>query len=280
MSCQAPLFASPSALPKSALSLVPNSRRTSAGRHGAARPKLKSNRVSSRRERRVSRLYFSTGLARWFKIGKHVRSAGVKASATPGMRHRLALGLQLEADRGSIESLNRVHDCHYVPGGSKGLDSAIVLRLAAQLDEAHEQSSKWALEATHTRRHTLEPTSLVRDFGRIAATVGVSDQRSGKRDVAEIVQDELRSQRTASEALQNASTSPPASCVLSGALDLKAWPGALITAIGPALAAAVASPLPETPVAPAGPWAQVASMGLPSKRQLDDLRCFGELNWA
>jgi hypothetical protein len=196
------------------------------------------------------------------------------------MRHRLALGLQLEADRGSIESLNRVHDCHYVPGGSKGLDSAIVLRLAAQLDEAHEQSSKWALEATHTRRHTLEPTSLVRDFGRIAATVGVSDQRSGKRDVAEIVQDELRSQRRASEALQNASTSPPASCVLSGALDLKAWPGALITAIGPALAAAVASPLPATPVAPAGPWAQVASMGLPSKRQLDDLRCFGELNWA
>jgi hypothetical protein len=228
----------------------------------------------------VSRLYFSTGLARWFKIGKRVRSAGVKAAATC---HRLALGLQLEADRGCIESLNRVHDCHYVPRGSKGLDSAIVLRLAAQLDEAHEQSSKRALEATHTRRHTLEPTSLVRDFGRMAATVGVSDQRSGKPDVAEIVQDELRcyelrSQRNASEALQNASTSPPASCVLGGAVDLKAWPGTLITAIGPTLAAA--SPLPETPVAPAGPWAQVASMGLPSKRQLDDLRCFGELNWA
>lgn len=277
MSCQAPLFASPSALQKRPVSMVPNSRRTSAGRHGAARSKLKSNCASSRPERRVSRLYFSTGLARWFKIGKQVRSAGAKAAATC---HRLALGLQLEADRGCIESLNRVHDCHYVPGGSKGLDSAIVLRLAAQLDEAHEQSSKRALEATHTRRHTLEPTSLVRDFGRIAATVGVSDQRSGKRDVAEIVQDELRSQRSASEALQNASTSPPASCVLSGALDLKAWPGTLITAIGPALAAAVASPLPETPVAPAGPWAQVASMGLPSKRQLDDLRCFGELNWA
>ena len=201
-----------------------------------------------------------------------------KASATPGMRHRLTLGLQLEADRGSIDSLNRVHDCHYVPGRSKGLDSAIVLRLAAQLDEAHEQRSKRALEAIHTRRHTLKPTSLVRDFGRIAATVGVSDRRSGKPDVAEIVQDELRSQRSASEALRNAIRPPPAPCVLGGAVDLKAWPGTLTTAIGPTLAAA--SPIPETPVAPAGPWAQVASMGLPSKRQLDDLRCFGELNWA
>jgi hypothetical protein len=189
--------------------------------------------------------------------------------------------LQLEADR-CAASLNRVHDFHYVPGDSKGLDSATVLRLAAQLDESHEQSSKRALETRHMRRHTLETAALqtaalVRDFGRIAAAVCVADQRSSEPESASVVQDELRGQRNANEALQSGSTWP-ASCVLEGAVDMAACPETPITAIGPTLAAASSSP--ETPVAPAGPWALVRSMGLPSKKQLDDLRCFGEIHWA
>jgi hypothetical protein len=189
--------------------------------------------------------------------------------------------LQLEADR-CAASLNRVHDFHYVPGDSKGLDSATVLRLAAQLDESHEQSSKRALETRHMRRHTLETAALetaalVRDFGRIAAAVCVADQQSSEPDSARVAQDVLRGQRSANEALQTGSTRPAPS-VLEGAVDMAACPETPITAIGPTLAAASSSP--ETPVAPAGPWALVRSMGLPSKKQSDDLRCFGEIDWA
>jgi hypothetical protein len=67
-------------VPGASLCAPPSSRRTSAGRHGGAHPNLKSNLAP----RRVSRLYLSTGLARWFKKVKPVRSAGAKASATPG----------------------------------------------------------------------------------------------------------------------------------------------------------------------------------------------------
>ena len=67
-------------VPGASLCARPSSRRTSAGRHGGAHPNLKSNLPP----RRVSRLYLSTGLARWFKKVKQVRSAGAKASATPG----------------------------------------------------------------------------------------------------------------------------------------------------------------------------------------------------
>ena len=183
--------------------------------------------------------------------------------------------MQLEADR-CAASLNRVHDFHYVPGDSKGLDSATVLRLAAQLDESHEQSSKRALETRHMRRHTLETAALetaalVRDFGRIAAAVCVADQQSSEPDLATIVQDELRGQRSATVQvrLSKDGSMRPASCVLEGAVDMAACPETPITASGPTLAAARS---PETPVAPASPWALVRSMELPSKKQLDDPR--------
>jgi hypothetical protein len=179
--------------------------------------------------------------------------------------------LQPEADQVSIESLNRVHDFHYAKATAmpvaKKLDRATVLRLAAQLDEAHEQSNARTLETRHCRGQSaaLESGIRVRDLrwasvaeGPSNGKAGFDDQRSSKPDGAAFVQNEVRSQTRAALRQEHRVT-----CSSE-------------THKEPKLSAASFLPEP-TPAAPVGPWALVVEMGLPSKGELDELRCFGEL---